>query len=122
MPCRWFCTQCMYWPVRRKATTASVPMQRWMLRRRCMRNLTFDMRGGRNAAKLHCGRPLDGRVRFHCARLTWGSEVCTVEVQMIRANDGNCLLDVRECASECFDLGNCRLLHGATLDVDDAAL
>jgi hypothetical protein len=30
-----------------------------------LRRLTFDMRGGRNAAKLHCGRPLDGRVRAH---------------------------------------------------------
>jgi len=30
---------------------------------RFLRGLTFDMRGGRNAAKLHCGRPLDGRVR-----------------------------------------------------------
>src|SRR5438552_15055230 len=28
------------------------------------------MRGGRNAAKLHCGRPLDGRVRRHFALKT----------------------------------------------------
>ena len=35
-----------------------------------MRGLTFDMRGGRKQAKLACGRPLDGRVRF--ARVTHG--------------------------------------------------
>ncbi len=30
---------------------------------RCPSALTFEVRGGRNAAKLHCGRPLDRRVR-----------------------------------------------------------
>src|SRR5436190_4801069 len=44
----------------------------WLLELRCQRvaggcvqYLTFDMRGGRKQAKLHCGRPLDGRVRPH---------------------------------------------------------
>ena len=33
---------------------------------RCIRGrLTFDMRGGRQTAKLAVGRPLDGRVRAH---------------------------------------------------------
>ena len=45
--------------------SVTVTQLRMKTARLLMKNLTFEMRGGRKQAKPDCGRPLDGRVRAH---------------------------------------------------------